>query len=727
MSVESVSCDLEVQKRSKVIKIVLTGNPNSGKTSLFNCMTGANQKVGNWSGVTVEIKEGKVRYGDLQATVVDLPGTYSLSTSSPDEKVARDYIVDEKPDAVINVIDSTNLDRQLYFTLQLIELGIRPVLAFNMWDEVKSKGIKVDIPLMSKLLGLTIIPTNARSGEGIKDLLSTVLLEKRNEQGKRRTVSMIYPEELEGAIEKIEEALRSTGELKYPSRWVALQLLEHDRHLEDEVSELANGKNIIALRDKLEIELREILGDDPQTRIAEERYGFITGAVRETVKYPAVNRLEISDKIDAVLTHRILAYPIFLFFMWLLFQATFRIGEYPMGWIEMLFGWLGDLAGKLLPESTLRDLLVDGVIAGAGGVIVFLPNILILFLGISIMEDTGYMARAAFITDKLMHRIGLHGKSFIPMLMGMGCSVPAIMAARTLESPKDRIKTILLTPLISCSARLPVFVLFAGALFPEHAGNVVFLFQVVLSFGAFIFMAVIFKHSLFRREEDYPFVMELPPYRIPTGRSILIHMWQKTEHYLKKMGGVVLLFSVVLWWAGEYPKSPDIEQSFDTRIEQTRNDSGLEIQEREELIKNLELEKHAAVISETYIGRIGRFIEPVVKPFGTDWRGAVSLVTGFVAKEIVVSSMGVLYAVGDEESEESEGLRAKVAQNFTPLSAFAFMLFVLLYIPCLVALVTVIKELKNWKWSLFSVGYQLLFAWSAATLVFQGGRLLGIN
>jgi ferrous iron transport protein B len=413
--------------------------------------------------------------------------------------------------------------------------------------------------------------------------------------------------------------------------------------------------------------------------------------------------------------------------MWLLFQATFRIGEYPMGWIEMLFGWLGDLAGKLLPESTLRDLLVDGVIAGAGGVIVFLPNILILFLGISIMEDTGYMARAAFITDKLMHRIGLHGKSFIPMLMGMGCSVPAIMAARTLESPKDRIKTILLTPLISCSARLPVFVLFAGALFPEHAGNVVFLFQVVLSFGAFIFMAVIFKHSLFRREEDYPFVMELPPYRIPTGRSILIHMWQKTEHYLKKMGGVVLLFSVVLWWAGEYPKSPDIEQSFDTRIEQTRNDSGLEIQEREELIKNLELEKNAAVISETYIGRIGRFIEPVVKPFGTDWRGAVSLVTGFVAKEIVVSSMGVLYAVGDEESEESEGLRAKVAQNFTPLSAFAFMLFVLLYIPCLVALVTVIKELKNWKWSLFSVGYQLLFAWSAATLVFQGGRLLGIN
>lgn len=727
MSVESVSCGLEVQKRSEVIKIALTGNPNSGKTSLFNCMTGANQKVGNWSGVTVEIKEGKVRYGDLQATVVDLPGTYSLSTSSPDEKVARDYIVDEKPDAVINVIDSTNLDRQLYFTLQLIELGIRPVLAFNMWDEVKSKGIKVDIPLMSKLLGLTIIPTNARSGEGIKELLSTVLLEKSNEQGKRRTVSMIYPEELEGAIEKIEEALRSTGELKYPSRWAALQLLEHDRHLEDEVSELANGKNIIALRDKLEIELREILGDDPQTRIAEERYGFITGAVRETVKYPAVNRLEISDKIDAVLTHRILAYPIFLFFMWLLFQATFRIGEYPMGWIEMLFGWLGDLAGKLLPESTLRDLLVDGVIAGAGGVIVFLPNILILFLGISIMEDTGYMARAAFITDKLMHRIGLHGKSFIPMLMGMGCSVPAIMAARTLESPKDRIKTILLTPLISCSARLPVFVLFAGALFPEHAGNVVFLFQVVLSFGAFIFMAVIFKHSLFRREEDYPFVMELPPYRIPTGRSILIHMWQKTEHYLKKMGGVVLLFSVVLWWAGEYPKSPDIEQSFDTRIEQTRNDSGLEIQEREELIKNLELEKHAAVISETYIGRIGRFIEPVVKPFGTDWRGAVSLVTGFVAKEIVVSSMGVLYAVGDEESEESEGLLAKVAQNFTPLSAFAFMLFVLLYIPCLVALVTVIKELKNWKWSLFSVGYQLLFAWSAATLVFQGGRLLGIN
>jgi len=412
--------------------------------------------------------------------------------------------------------------------------------------------------------------------------------------------------------------------------------------------------------------------------------------------------------------------------MWLLFQATFRLGEYPMGWIESLFGWLQEFANEKLPEGTIRDLVANGIIAGVGGVIVFLPNILILFLGISIMEDTGYMARAAFITDKLMHRIGLHGKSFIPMLMGLGCSVPAIMAARTLESERDRIKTILLTPLISCSARLPVFVLFAGALFPRHAANVVFLFQVVFGFGAFILMGFVFKHTLFQKDEDYPFVMELPPYRLPTMQSILIHMWQKTEHYLKKMGGVVLLFSVVLWWMGAYPKAPDIEKKFDEKIISVQNLLHVSENDRDAEIKKINAEKHAAIMEQTYIGRLGKIIEPVVKPFGSDWRGAVSLVTGIVAKEVVVGSMGVLYAVGDKEHEESEGLREVLRQHFTPLSAFAFMLFVLLYIPCVVAFITVIRELKNWKWSVFSVSYQLLLAWTSATIVYQVGKILGL-
>ncbi len=718
---------LQKETSSGTLKIALTGNPNSGKTSLFNRLTGANQKVGNWSGVTVEFKEGKLRHKGIQATIIDLPGTYSLSTCSPDEKVARDFIMNEKPDIVIDVIDATNLERQLYLALQLMELGVRPVLALNMWDEVKGKGIKIDIDLLSKLLGLTIIPTNARTGEGIDNLLEAALSHDTCNSNKVKLISVTFPAELVSAISKLESLLNTLPELPYPSRWAAVQLFEKDKALETEIAEMSGGEVALDFRDELTAKLLPLLGDDPQTRIAEERYGFISGAVKETLRYPATNRLEISDKIDAVLTHRVWAYPVFLLFMWLLFQATFKLGEYPMGWIETLIGWLSDIASANIPDGTIKDLLVDGIIAGVGGVIGFLPNILILFLGISIMEDTGYMARAAFITDRLMHKIGLHGKSFIPMLMGMGCSVPAIMAARTLESPKDRIKTILLTPLISCSARLPVFVLFAGAMFPKNAGNVVFLFQVVLSFGAFILMAILFKHSLFRKTEDYAFVMELPPYRLPTGRSILIHMWQKTEHYLKKMGGVVLVFSIILWWAGIYPKAPHIEAQFESKIEQVRLDMTTEKSARESIIQTMEAEKHAAVMEQTYIGRIGKTLEPVVKPFGTDWRGAVSLVTGFVAKEIVVGSMGVLYAVGDEENEESEGLRAIIVEHFTPLSAFAFMLFVLLYTPCLVALVTVIRELKNWKWSLFSLCYQLIFAWSAATIVYQIGKIVGLS
>lgn len=708
------------------LKIALTGNPNSGKTSLFNRLTGATQKVGNWGGVTVELKEGTARFGKDQVTIIDLPGTYSLCTCSMDEQVARNFIVDEKPDVVVDVIDTTNLERHLYLAVQLLELGVRPVLVLNMWDEVKSKGLDIDINLLSKLLGLTIVPTNARSGEGVHELLAAAV----RQGGEKRDVSTDFavrlPDELETAVVQLKAEIDKSGEIKYNRRWLALQLFEQDRHIESMVKELPQGNQVLALRDNLIQNMSKKLGDLPETFIAESRYGFITGAVKETVKQTRPNRVEISDQIDTVLTHRFWAYPIFILFMWLLFQATFKLGEYPMQWIESLFGWLQSIASTSLPEGVLRDLISDGIIAGVGGVIVFLPNILILFLGISIMEDTGYMARAAFITDKLMHRIGLHGKSFIPMIMGLGCSVPAIMAARTLESKKDRIKTILLTPLVSCSARLPVFVLFAGALFPQHAANVVFLFQVVFGFGAFILMGFVFKHTLFQKEEDYPFVMELPPYRMPTFQSILIHMWQKAEHYMKKMGGVVLVFSVILWWMSAYPKAPEIESQFDQRIETARLVHNVSDDERNEQIKKLASQKHAAVMEQTYIGRIGRFIEPVVKPFGSDWRGAVSLVTGFVAKEVVVGSMGVLYAVGDEVDEQSDGLREVIQEHFTPLSAFSFMLFVLLYIPCVVALITVIRELKNWKWSLFSVGYQLLLAWTAATLVYQVGKLAGL-
>ncbi|MBN1756952.1 MAG: ferrous iron transport protein B [Chitinispirillaceae bacterium] len=714
------------EKYESQLRIALAGNPNSGKTSLFNRLTGATQKVGNWSGVTVEIKSGTTHHDNRKLTVYDLPGTYSLSICSMEEQVARDFIFDEKPDIVIDVIDATNLERHLYLTLQLLELGVQPLLAFNMWDEVAQKGLAIDTDLLSRQLGCTIIPTNARTGEGIAELI-TAAAESVNSSGPAKRFVTTFPPEIESAIAKLETALLQLNGIVYPAHWLALQLLEADCRCEHHVKSLPGGKELLALRDSLSKELAHTLGDEPQTLITEARYGCIAGAVKEAVKHTVSDRVDLSEHIDEVVTHRFWAYPIFFLFMWLLFQVTFKLGEHPMHWIDSLFTWLHKVTVTTLPDSILRDLLADGIIAGVGGVIVFLPNILILFLGISVMEDTGYMARAAFITDKLMHRIGLHGKSFIPMLMGLGCSVPAIMAARTLESPKDRIKTILLTPLISCSARLPVFVLFASAFFPKHAGNMVFLFQVILSFGAFVMMALLFKLVLFRNAEDYPFVMELPPYRLPTWRSMVVHMWQKARHYLEKMGGVVLIFSIILWWASSFPKQPATNADFNAQIAAVAADNSLSTDKRSEKISDLELQRHTGIMENTYIGKVGKFFEPLVKPFGTDWRGAVALATGFVAKESVVSSMGVLYMDDNNENEENTHLREKLREHFTPLSAFAFMLFVLLYTPCLVALITVIREIRELRWSLFSISYQLVFAWIMATGVYQVGRFFGLR
>jgi ferrous iron transport protein B len=706
--------------------IALAGNPNAGKTSIFNEITGAMQRVGNWGGVTVDIKEGNKVICGRKVCFVDLPGTYSLSAFSEEERVARNYIVEEKPDVVIDVIDATNLERHLYLTVQLMEMGIRPVLALNMWDEVAKRGINIDVRQLELLLGLPVVPTNARTGEGVGELIDKALNLSENKRNPPGKPNIHLPHELDKALAELSENIPETAKDHDPD-WVALKLFEHDSEMEVLQFTGSEGDALRQTRDHLEKEVTGIIGDEPANLITESRYGYISGLLREVVTFTRRNAVEVSDRIDSVLTHRFWAYPIFIVFMWLLFQATFKLGQYPMGWIERGVDGLMVLLQETLPASWFRDMLVDGIVSGVGGVIVFLPNILILFFGISIMEDTGYMARAAFIMDRLMHRIGLHGKSFIPMLMGLGCSVPAIMAARTLESRNDRIKTILLTPLVSCSARLPVFVLFAGALFPKHAGNIVFLFQVVFGFTAFTGMALLFKLTFFRNSEDVPFVMELPPYRMPTGKSVLMHMWQKARHYLKKMGGVVLVFSVILWWAGMYPKSPLIEAQFDDQITATEKDRSLSVSERKNRITRLEAGKHAAIMRHTWIGRVGNVLEPVVKPFGSDWRGAVSLVTGFVAKEVVVSSMGVLYAVGEEVDEQNNALRETLRKLFTPLSAFAFMLFVLLYTPCVVALITVIRELKDWHWSVFSVVYQLFFAWITATLVYQAGRLFGMH
>ena len=718
---KNVSCE----KSTRPFTVALAGNPNCGKTSLFNAITGAHQHVGNWGGVTVEMKEGSVTCNKDEIRVVDLPGTYSLTAFSLEESVARDFIIHEKPDVVVNVIDATNLERNLYLTVQLLELGVRPLLAFNMWDEVRNKQIEINIKLLSELLDLPIVTTIGKNCTNIKNLLDTaVLMAKEGRCEYKRQISE-FPAEVAQVIEKLISVpvMNSFG---VPAQWLAIKLLENDSEVRSAVKEAEGGAEVLKIADSGRSKIELILGEDAQSIIAEARYGFIAGALRETVRKPVRNRVEISDQIDSIITHPVWAFPVFFLFMWLLFQATFVIGAYPQGLLESGVEFLRESALQLMPDTVLRSLIIDGIIGGVGGIIVFLPNILILFFGIAIMEDSGYMARAAFITDKVMHKVGLHGKSFIPMLMGMGCNIPAIMAARTLESETDRRKTILLAPLISCSARLPVYVLFAGALFPKHAGNIVFLFQFVFGTLSFFIMAYIFKKTLFKGDEQ-PFVMELPPYRLPTFRSVLIHMWQRAEHFLKKMGGVVLVFSIILWVLSNYPVNSEIEESYNVKIDSVKISTELSSEQKESKIGVLESEMRLEQLKYTGIGRIVMTLEPFFRPLGFKWRESVSLLTGFVAKEVIVSSMGVLYLADNSELDRDQRLKTAITDHFTPLKGFAFMLFVLLYTPCVVALITVIRELKSVKWSIFSVVYQIALAWIVTFAVYQGGKLIGLQ
>jgi len=704
------------------LTVALCGNPNSGKTSIFNALTGAHQHVGNWGGVTVEVKEGPAECDGERVTVADLPGTYSLTAYSMEERVARDYVIERRPDVVVQVVDATNLERHLYLTVQLMELGIRPVLALNMWDEVTAKGLRIDVQELGRLLQTTVVTTVGRTGEGVREMLCRAVQQARSGAPGCDRLPAVFPAELQRALRTLSAlpAVASNG--RYPAAWVALKLLEGDGQIESLVaSDPQTARTVRELAGRVE----HVTGSDTVTLIAEARYGYIAGALKTTLSRPGISRVEISDRIDQVLTHPVLAYPVFLAFMWLLFQATFVLGEYPAAFLDSVFRWLAGGLGRVLPDGFVTGLVVDGMLRGVGGVASFLPNILILFLGIAVMEDTGYMARAAFIMDKFMHSIGLHGKSFVPVLMGMGCTVPAIMAARTLESPRDRIKTILLTPFISCSAKLPTYVLFAGALFPRHAGAVVFLFNFVFGLTAFFGMGFVLHKTLFR-EEGCPFVMELPPYRIPTLRSVLIHMWQRAEHYLRKMGGVVLVFTALIWWLGNYPRLPASAEET-AAVAAVKAATGLSAAEKRARIDSLESERCAAAAHQTYISRIGRLVEPAVRPLGFGHEAAVALLAGFAAKEVVVSSLGVLYGTGGHAGAESQALRSRIRERFSPLAGFAFMLFVLLYTPCVVALVTIIRELRNWRWSLFSLVYQVAAAWLAAFVVYQGGRLLGLG
>lgn len=705
----------------KKIRAALIGNPNCGKTSLFNQLTGSHQHVGNWAGVTVDIKTGTCSHQGKEIEFIDLPGTYSLNSASPDERIVNDLLIDSQPDVVVNVCDATNLERNLYLTVQLLEMGIRPILVLNMWDEVvRSKNI-IDLALLKQLLGTAIVTTNGRTGEGLGRLMDEVITHAQTQSGNSSILHVpVYPDEVENALSELmrHPALKKAVPSK---RWIALALLEgtaDDPGAKVGAEYKADCEQKIADHHK---RITDLLGRDAETIIVETRYGFITGALREVLTSHRRNVSSLSDRIDLLLINRVLAYPIFLLFMWLLFQATFVLGAYPMDWIEQGFSILCNAVTNWLPDNDLRHLLVDGLIGGVGGVTVFLPNIMILFLGISIMEDTGYMARAAFINDRVMHAVGLHGKSFIPLLMGMGCNVPAILATRTLESKNDRIKTILLAPLVSCSARLPVYILFAGAFFGKNAGTVIFLFQFVFGIFFFFVMGFLFKLTLFRGEE-HPFVMELPPYRLPTAQGLFMHMWYKTRHYLWRIGTVIATFSVVLWALSTFPRSPHLEAQYSNQIAIINAAHDLTKQQRDIELTDLHIAHESEVMKNTVLGRVGNVLEPATILFGADWRGAVSLLTGFVAKEIVVGSMGVLYRT---RSGDQASLRTKIAGAFTTAGAVAFMFFVLLYTPCIAALATIVSELKNWRWSVFSVGYQLILAFAVSMFVFQIGTLLG--
>ena len=716
--------------KRRTINVALVGNPNCGKTSLFNIASGAHEHVGNYSGVTVDAKEGFFDFQGYHFRIVDLPGTYSLSAYTPEELYVRKHIIEETPDVIINVADSSNLERNFYLTTQLIDMNVRMVIALNMYDELESSGNKLDYIKLSQLIGVPMIPTVCRRGEGIDQLFHVIIgiyeggdflsqkgkirseiledlrdwhktyvpdhefgshkeEEDARPRGYMRHIHINHGPELERSIEEVKKAISQNEDIrhKYSTRFLSIKLLENDREIENFISTLPNGKEIIAIRNKETLRIRKVMNEDSEQAITDAKYGFITGALKETFTDNHLEKEQTTRVIDSIVTHRIWGYPIFFLFLYIMFEGTFVLGDYPMQGIEWLVDQLGNLIRNNMAEGPLKDLLIDGIIGGVGGVIVFLPNILILYFFISILEDSGYMARAAFIMDKIMHRMGLHGKSFIPLIMGFGCNVPAIMATRTIEDRKSRLITMLVNPLMSCSARLPIYLVMIGAFFPNCAS-----FMLLCIYTAGILLAVIMARIFSKflvKGEDSPFVMELPPYRMPTSKSIMRHTWEKGAQYLKKMGGIIMIASIIIWFLGYYPQ----HDAYESVAEQQKN---------------------------SYIGQIGKAIEPVIKPLGFDWKLGIGLISGVGAKELVVSTLGVLYT--NEGDVENVNLSNRIP--ITPLVALAYMLFVLIYFPCIATFAAIKQESGSWKWAIFTAGYTTGLAWLIAFTVFQIGSLI---
>lgn len=717
--------------KRRTINVALVGNPNCGKTSLFNVASGSHEHVGNYSGVTVDAKEGHFDFQGYHFRLVDLPGTYSLSAYSPEELYVRKHIIDETPDVIINVVDAGNLERNLYLTAQLIDMNVRMVVALNMYDALLHSGNTLDHKKLGQLFGVPIVPTVSRTGKGIDNLFHVIIglyegadfigqkeeiqdeamreyrewhdkyvpdhkygshdEETHDFDGKSyiRHIHINHGPELERSIDAVKEVICKNENIryKYSTRFLAIKLLENDKDIEQRViSTLPNGEEVIRVRDKEAERIRLSMNEDCEQAITDAKYGFITGALKETYTEKNQNTEMFTRIVDSIVTHKIWGFPIFFVFLYLMFECTFVFGEYPKGWIEWLVEQIASLAETFMPAGPLKDLIVDGIIGGVGGVIVFLPNILFLYIFISFMEDSGYMARAAFIMDKIMHKMGLHGKSFIPLIMGFGCNVPAIMASRIIESRKSRLVTILINPLISCSARLPIYLVMIGAFFPSKA-SLVLLSIYVTGILLAVLMARIFSRFIVRGD-DAPFVMELPPYRMPTAKSVLRHTWEKGAQYLKKMGGIIMIASVIIWFLGYYPN----HDAYSTTAEQQEN---------------------------SYIGQIGKAIEPVIEPLGFDWKMGIGILSGIGAKELVVSTLGVLYT--NDDDIESVDLADRIP--ITPLVAYGYMLFVLIYFPCIATVAAIKNESGSWKWAAFTICYTTLLAWIVAFLVHQVGGI----
>ena len=714
----------EVAKgKRRIINVALVGNPNCGKTSLFNIASGAHEHVGNYSGVTVDAKAGFFSFQGYHFRITDLPGTYSLSAYSPEEIYVRKHIIDETPDLIINVVDASNLERNLYLTTQLIDMNVKMVMALNMYDELEASGTQLDHEKLSELIGVPIVPTIGRTGKGIDKLFHVIIesyegsdyvnkdlrkqvrteamddmeawhknvepqVEYASDHGIFRHIHVNHGPILERSIEAVKKVIVHNEDIrhKYSTRFLSIKLLENDRDIERIVSSLPNGNDILSMRDHEAKIIMKAMNEDSEQAITDAKYGFISGALKETFTQGQLGREQTTQVIDSIVTHRIWGYPIFFLFLYIMFEGTFVLGEYPMMGIEWLVEQISNLVSHYMPEGPLKDLVIDGIIGGVGGVIVFLPNILILYFFISLLEDSGYMARAAFIMDKIMHRMGLHGKSFIPLIMGFGCNVPAIMASRMIEDKKCRLITILVNPLMSCSARLPIYLVLIGAFFPGMA-SLVLLSIYAIGILLAVLMARLFSRFLVKCD-DTPFVMELPPYRIPTSKAIFRHTWEKGAQYLKKMGGIIMVASILIWFLGYYPRG-----NYETVAEQQEH---------------------------SYIGQIGKAIEPAIEPLGFDWKLGVGLLSGIGAKELVVSTLGVLYT--NEEDIESVNLSDRIP--VTPTVALGYMLFVLIYFPCVATLAAIKQESGSWKWAFFSAFYTTALAWAVAFTVKTIGNLI---